>query len=64
MHGDLTHFVKEQEIDAAWKVFDKILDNDAIKVVEYPRGSEGPKEAFDLAAKFGVNLIRREQVIP
>src|SRR5690606_13033840 len=64
MHGNMTHFVREQEIDAAWKVFDKILDNEEIKVVEYPRGSEGPKEAFNLAAKFGVRLKRAEQVVP
>jgi len=64
MQGNMTHFVREQEIDAAWKVFDKILDNESIPVVEYPRGSEGPQEAFDLAAKYGVKLHRKSEIVP
>jgi glucose-6-phosphate 1-dehydrogenase len=49
MKGDPTLFVREDAVEAAWKVVDGILD-DATPVHPYAPGSWGPKEADRLTA--------------
>src|SRR5690606_5730935 len=49
IQGNKNNFVDEREICAAWKIFDRILDNPEIRLEEYPYGSEGPKSAYQIA---------------
>jgi len=44
MDGDQTLFAREDEVEAAWRVIDPILDAEA-PVLEYEPGSWGPAEA-------------------
>jgi glucose-6-phosphate 1-dehydrogenase len=45
--GDTSHFAREDEVEAAWKVVDPLL-NLSTAPIEYLPGSWGPKEADDL----------------
>jgi glucose-6-phosphate 1-dehydrogenase len=49
MKGDPTLFVREDAVEAAWKVVDGILDN-AVPVHSYEPGTWGPAEADRLTA--------------
>src|SRR5262249_37145349 len=51
MKGDPTLFVREDAVEAAWKVFDEVLD-DARPVRPYAPGGWGPAEANRLTAGF------------
>ncbi len=55
--GDSTLFTRWDEVQASWQVIDMFLDawesHPDSKVVLYPAGGEGPKEAFDLIASSG-----------
>jgi glucose-6-phosphate 1-dehydrogenase len=52
VEGDQTLFVHADEVDAAWRLFDPILDG-AVPVLPYPAGSWGPAEAHELVARGG-----------
>jgi glucose-6-phosphate 1-dehydrogenase len=45
--GDTAHFAREDEVEAAWKIVDPLL-NVSTPVLEYLPGSWGPREADDL----------------
>ncbi len=47
MRGEETLFVREDTVEAAWKVVDPILDN-ATPVYEYDPGTWGPSQADQL----------------
>jgi glucose-6-phosphate 1-dehydrogenase len=51
MKGDPTLFVREDAVEAAWKIFDEVLD-DAVPVRPYAAGSWGPADADRLTAGF------------
>jgi glucose-6-phosphate 1-dehydrogenase len=51
MKGDPTLFVREDAVEAAWKIFDEVLD-DAVPVRPYAAGSWGPADAARLTAGF------------
>jgi glucose-6-phosphate 1-dehydrogenase len=52
MHGDQLMFVRQDAVEAAWKIVDPILGN--VEPVEYYEcGSWGPKSADDLAKDVG-----------
>jgi glucose-6-phosphate 1-dehydrogenase len=51
MKGDPTLFVREDAVEAAWKVVDGVLDN-ATPVYPYAPGTWGPKEADRLTSGF------------
>jgi glucose-6-phosphate 1-dehydrogenase len=55
--GDKRLFIRNDELDAAWKVFTPVLEalDDCKRKPElYPYGSRGPIGAHYLAAKYGV----------
>ncbi|EMS65357.1 Glucose-6-phosphate 1-dehydrogenase, cytoplasmic isoform [Triticum urartu] len=56
IRGDQQHFVRRDELKAAWQIFTPLLhDIDAgkLKAVSYKPGSRGPKEADELSEKVG-----------
>ena len=56
VRGDQQHFVRRDELRAAWALFDPLLaatDAGELPVHKYPAGSRGPKEADELAARHG-----------
>jgi glucose-6-phosphate 1-dehydrogenase len=52
MRGDATLFARNDEVEAAWRICDPILQHWQEKrdgsVPVYPAGSQGPKEADQL----------------
>ena len=57
MEGDMTNFTHWEEVAASWKFVDRIRqawDNEtSIQFPNYPAGSSGPQESFDLLAQDG-----------
>jgi glucose-6-phosphate 1-dehydrogenase len=56
--GDHNLFVRDDELEASWKIFTPLLQaledkENPVRPVIYPYGSRGPPEADELAAKFG-----------
>lgn len=48
IRGDQSQFVREDELEAQWSIFDDVLkavDEGEIKCLEYEYGSKGPMEA-------------------
>ncbi len=52
LKGDATHFVRADEVEAAWRLYDPILKAPP-PVVPYPAGSPGPEEVKRLAEEWG-----------
>ncbi|GMI76814.1 glucose-6-phosphate dehydrogenase 6 [Hibiscus trionum] len=56
IRGDQQHFVRRDELKAAWEIFTPLLhriDNGEMKPIPYQAGSRGPAEADELLAKAG-----------
>ena len=57
MEGDMTNFTHWEEVAASWKFVDRIRqawDNESsVQFPNYPAGSSGPQESFDLLAQDG-----------
>ncbi|RWR96922.1 glucose-6-phosphate 1-dehydrogenase, cytoplasmic isoform [Cinnamomum micranthum f. kanehirae] len=56
IRGDQQHFVRRDELKAAWEIFTPLLhriDNGELKPLPYKPGSRGPVEADDLLARAG-----------
>ncbi|XP_031283282.1 glucose-6-phosphate 1-dehydrogenase, cytoplasmic isoform [Pistacia vera] len=56
IRGDQQHFVRRDELKAAWEIFTPLLhriDNGEMKTLPYKPGSRGPAEADELLAKAG-----------
>lgn len=61
MRGDQSHFVRRDELRAAWALFDDLLaaaDAGDLPVHAYAAGTRGPPEADALAARVG--YVRNE----
>jgi len=52
MLGDPTHFVRADEVEESWRLYDPVLENPP-PLVFYPAGSEGPPEAQALVEQWG-----------
>jgi glucose-6-phosphate 1-dehydrogenase len=52
MSGDRMLFTREDNVEVAWEVVDRVLKNHPPSI-PYSRGSWGPKEADALIAKYG-----------
>jgi len=62
IRGDQQHFVRRDELRAAWAIFTPILhaiDNGEISPLQYQAGTRGPLEADVLVSKYG--YVRSEQ---
>eukprot|EP00262_Sarcandra_glabra_P012784 TRINITY_DN336_c0_g1_i3.p1 TRINITY_DN336_c0_g1~~TRINITY_DN336_c0_g1_i3.p1 ORF type:complete len:523 (+),score=97.95 TRINITY_DN336_c0_g1_i3:266-1834(+) len=56
IRGDQQHFVRRDELKAAWEIFTPLLhriDEGEMKTLRYKMGSRGPVEADELLAKAG-----------
>ncbi|CAA3004749.1 glucose-6-phosphate 1-dehydrogenase, cytoplasmic isoform [Olea europaea subsp. europaea] len=56
IRGDQQHFVRRDELKAAWEIFTPLLhriDNGEFKPIAYKPGSRGPAEADELLEKAG-----------
>ncbi|PKA55507.1 Glucose-6-phosphate 1-dehydrogenase, cytoplasmic isoform [Apostasia shenzhenica] len=56
IRGDQQHFVRRDELKAAWEIFTPLLheiDDGALKPLPYSSGSRGPAKADELLAKAG-----------
>ncbi|KAK1369743.1 Glucose-6-phosphate 1-dehydrogenase [Heracleum sosnowskyi] len=56
IRGDQQHFVRRDELKAAWEIFTPLLhriDKGELKSVSYKPGSRGPEEADELLKKVG-----------
>merc|ERR1711916_357771 len=56
LRGDRSHFVRSDELEAAWKIFDDVphqLDNGELDPIPYVYGSRGPPAADDFVADRG-----------
>ncbi|PFH61897.1 hypothetical protein XA68_15913 [Ophiocordyceps unilateralis] len=55
--GDHSNFVRDDELDASWRIFTPLLhyldDNKEITPIEYPYGSRGPAVLDDFTASYG-----------
>ncbi|OQE09063.1 hypothetical protein PENVUL_c007G03777 [Penicillium vulpinum] len=55
--GDHSNFVRDDELDASWRMFSPLLhyldDNKEIIPMEYPYGSRGPAVLDDFTASYG-----------
>lgn len=54
--GDRSHFVRDDELDVAWKIFTPILhwiDNDKPEPEPYVYGSRAPPSSSAFSARFG-----------
>ncbi len=61
LRGDHNLFVRDDELEAAWKIFTPILhqlERQKVKPVPYEFGSRGPAESDVLLSKYG--FIRTE----
>ncbi|KAK1834841.1 glucose-6-phosphate dehydrogenase [Podospora conica] len=57
LKGDHSNFVRDDELDASWRIFTPLLhyldDNKEIIPMEYPYGSRGPAVLDDFTASYG-----------
>ncbi|CAN0924640.1 Glucose-6-phosphate 1-dehydrogenase, cytoplasmic isoform [Linum grandiflorum] len=56
IRGDQQHFVRRDELKAAWTIFTPLLhriDNGDLKPISYEHGSRGPAEADELLVRAG-----------
>lgn len=56
MRGDHANFVRDDELEAAWKIFTPILhklEEEKIQPKPYAYGSRGPEELNDYVARYG-----------
>ena len=63
IRGDHSNFVRDDELEAAWRIFTPILhqiENDKIKPEPYPYGSRGPKEIDNFTRQYGVERLDHE----
>jgi glucose-6-phosphate 1-dehydrogenase len=63
MRGDHSNFVRDDELEASWKIFTPMLhtiENEKIKPEPYKYGSRGPDKLNDFVAKYGVERLAHE----
>lgn len=67
LNGDHSNFVRDDELDAAWKIFTPILktiDEGKIDPISYVYGSRGPKGVSEFVAKYGYTRGQQEYAWP
>jgi len=67
IQGDHSNFVRDDELDVAWKIFTPILhwiegkEGPRPKPLPYPYGSRGPKELDNFIGKLGYKRAAKEE---
>ncbi|KAF9412437.1 Glucose-6-phosphate 1-dehydrogenase [Podila epigama] len=67
LNGDHSNFVRDDELDAAWKIFTPILktiDAGGVDPVPYAYGSRGPTGVAEFVRKHGYKRSEQEYVWP
>ncbi|KAF9584474.1 Glucose-6-phosphate 1-dehydrogenase [Lunasporangiospora selenospora] len=67
LNGDQSNFVRDDELDAAWKIFTPILktiDEGEIDPIPYALGSRGPEGVSEFVAKYGYTREQQQYVWP
>ncbi|KAF9919758.1 Glucose-6-phosphate 1-dehydrogenase [Linnemannia zychae] len=67
LNGDHSNFVRDDELDAAWKIFTPILkeiDQGEIDPIPYAYGSRGPRGVTEFMAKHGYTRGEQAYVWP
>ncbi|CAL5371700.1 unnamed protein product [Camellia sinensis] len=67
IRGDQQHFVRRDELKAAWEIFTPLLhriDNGEVKPIPYRPGSRGPEEADQLLERAGYVLTHGYSWVP
>nr|GAT59437.1 glucose-6-phosphate 1-dehydrogenase [Mycena chlorophos] len=70
LKGDHSNFVRNDELDVAWKIFTPILhwiegkQGQRPRPVQYPYGSRGPKELDAFITKYGYKRANADYVWP
>ncbi|WVQ80230.1 glucose-6-phosphate dehydrogenase [Cryptococcus sp. DSM 104549] len=68
LKGDHSNFVRDDELDVAWKIFTPILHwidgKDAPTPEPYPYGSRGPKQIDAFTAKYGFKRANQDYQWP
>jgi glucose-6-phosphate 1-dehydrogenase len=69
LRNDHSNFVRDDELEAAWKIFTPLLHkidghHEEIKVTEYKYGSRGPVELDDFIRKYGYDCSNRNYSWP
>ncbi|KAG0330073.1 Glucose-6-phosphate 1-dehydrogenase [Dissophora globulifera] len=67
LNDDHSNFVRDDELDAAWKIFTPILkkiDEGHHDPIPYAFGSRGPKGVSEFVAKYGYHRGKQEYVWP
>lgn len=63
--GDHSNFVRDDELDASWRIFTPLLhyldDNKEITPMEYPYGSRGPAVLDDFTSSYGYTFSGRSE---
>ncbi|KAI1311405.1 glucose-6-phosphate 1-dehydrogenase [Xylaria venustula] len=64
LKGDHSNFVRDDELDASWRIFTPLLhyldDNKEIVPMEYPYGSRGPAVLDDFTSSYGYKFTSGE----
>ncbi|KAI8992550.1 glucose-6-phosphate dehydrogenase [Pilobolus umbonatus] len=64
LRGDHSNFVRDDELEAAWKIFTPLLhtiEKEKIKPKLYPFGTRGPKELNAFVHRYGVERNKHEE---
>ncbi|KAF8929966.1 glucose-6-phosphate dehydrogenase [Dissophora ornata] len=67
LNGDHSNFVRDDELDAAWKIFTPILqtiDKGHLDPIPYAYGSRAPEGMTEFVAKYGYHRGRQEYIWP
>lgn len=70
INGDHSNFVRDDELDVAWKIFTPLLhwiegrDGKAPRPLPYPYGSRGPQELDRFVQKYGFKRVGQEYTWP
>ncbi|KAF2666454.1 glucose-6-phosphate 1-dehydrogenase [Microthyrium microscopicum] len=64
--GDHSNFVRDDELDASWKIFTPLLhyldEHEEVVPMEYPYGSRGPKILDQFTESFGYKFIENAKL--
>lgn len=65
MRGDHSNFVRDDELQASWRIFTPLLhkmeEGEGIKPKPYPYGSRGPEGLNDFIKKYGVEYVSQDK---
>ncbi|KAF9915437.1 Glucose-6-phosphate 1-dehydrogenase [Lobosporangium transversale] len=67
LNDDHSNFVRNDELDAAWKIFTpilKVIDEGKIDPIPYAHATRGPKGVAEFVAKYGYTRSQQDYIWP